>query len=196
MEKIRAAVVGYGNIGKYTIQALEAAPDFEIAGVVRRNGAADKPIELTPYEVVKDIKELKDVDVAILATPTRSCEDYAKQIVPLGINTVDSFDIHTQIRGYRERQMELNKQGLFTTTRIMHEGNSLTICPREGSFSGMPIQRAYSVEFLCVKRPTSVTVNDQTIANGAWIYDEATRTVTVFVPATPCQQEITVNILY
>ena len=46
MKKIRAAVVGYGNIGKYTIQALEAAPDFEIAGVVRRNGAADKPAEL------------------------------------------------------------------------------------------------------------------------------------------------------
>ncbi|MCR4959632.1 MAG: glycoside hydrolase family 31 protein, partial [Prevotella sp.] len=43
------------------------------------------------------------------------------------------------------------KQGLFTTTRIMHEGNSLTICPREGSFSGMPTQRAYSVEFLCVE---------------------------------------------
>ena len=35
MKRIRAAVVGYGNIGKYTIQALEAAPDFEIAGVVR-----------------------------------------------------------------------------------------------------------------------------------------------------------------
>ena len=43
MKKIRAAVVGYGNIGKYSIQALEAAPDFEIAGVVRRNGAASKP---------------------------------------------------------------------------------------------------------------------------------------------------------
>ena len=110
MKKIRAAVVGYGNIGKFTIQALEAAADFEIAGVVRRNGAADKPLELTPYEVVKDIKELKDVDVAILATPTRSCEEYAKQMVALGINTVDSFDIHTQIRGYRERQMELNKK--------------------------------------------------------------------------------------
>jgi diaminopimelate dehydrogenase len=60
--------------------------------------------------VVKDIKELKDVDVAILATPTRSCEEYAKQILPLGINTVDSFDIHTNIRGYRERLMEINKQ--------------------------------------------------------------------------------------
>ena len=91
MKKIRAAVVGYGNIGKFTIEALEASADFEIAGVVRRHGADDKPAELAPYEVVKDIKELKDVDVAILATPTRSCEEYAKQILPLGINTVDSF---------------------------------------------------------------------------------------------------------
>ena len=45
MKKIRAAVVGYGNIGKFTIEALEASADFEIAGVVRRNGAADKPAE-------------------------------------------------------------------------------------------------------------------------------------------------------
>ena len=110
MKKIRAAVVGYGNIGKFTIEALEASDDFEIAGVVRRNGADNKPKELDKYEVVKDIKELKDVDVAILATTTRSCEEYAKQIVPLGINTVDSFDIHTNIRGYRERMMELNKK--------------------------------------------------------------------------------------
>ena len=110
MKKIRAAVVGYGNIGRFTVEALEAAPDFEIAGIVRRQGAENKPLELTPYEVVSDIRQLKDVQVAILCTPTRSCEEYARQIVPLGINTVDSFDIHTNIRGYRERQMELNKQ--------------------------------------------------------------------------------------
>ena len=109
MKKINAAVVGYGNIGKYTIQALEASDDFEIVGVVRRAGSENKPAELANYKVVKDIKELGKVDVAILATPTRSCEEYAKQILPLGINTVDSFDIHTQIRGYRERLMEINK---------------------------------------------------------------------------------------
>ena len=110
MKKIRAAVVGYGNIGRFTVEALEDAEDFEIAGIVRRSGSDNKPLELTPYEVVKDIRELKDVDVAILAAPTRSCEEFARQILPLGINTVDSFDIHTDIRGYRERLMALNKQ--------------------------------------------------------------------------------------
>ena len=110
MKKIRAAVVGYGNIGHFTVEALEAAEDFEIAGIVRRNGSDNKPLELTPYEVVKDIRELNDVDVAILAAPTRSCEEFARQILPLGINTVDSFDIHSDIRGYRERLMALNKQ--------------------------------------------------------------------------------------
>ncbi|MGM9688488.1 MAG: diaminopimelate dehydrogenase [Alloprevotella sp.] len=97
MKKIRAAVVGYGNIGRYTLQALEAAPDFEVAGIVRRQGATDCPAELAAYKVVKDITELEQVDVAVLATPTRKVEEYAKQILALGINTVDSFDIHTQI---------------------------------------------------------------------------------------------------
>lgn len=97
MKKIRAAIVGYGNIGKYALQALETAPDMEVAGIVRRNGDADKPAELAPYPVVKHVSELSDVDVAILATPTRSVEQYALECLSLGINTVDSFDIHSKI---------------------------------------------------------------------------------------------------
>ena len=50
------------------------------------------------------------MDVAILATPTRSCEEYAKQILPLGINTVDSFDIHTSILDYRKSLDKVNKE--------------------------------------------------------------------------------------
>ena len=30
MKKVRAAIVGYGNIGHYVLEALQAAPDFEI----------------------------------------------------------------------------------------------------------------------------------------------------------------------
>lgn len=111
MKKIRAAIVGYGNIGHYTLQALEAAPDFEVAGIVRRNGAENRPEELKAYEVVKNITELKDVDVAILATPTRKVEEYAKKILAMGINTVDSFDIHTQITSLRRSLDESAKAG-------------------------------------------------------------------------------------
>ena len=109
MKKIRAAVVGYGNIGKSVVEALQAASDFEIAGIIRRNGAENKPAELASYEVVKDIADLKDVDVAIVASPTRQVEEQAKKILALGINTVDSFDIHTQITSLRRSLGEAAK---------------------------------------------------------------------------------------
>ncbi len=100
-KKIRAAVVGYGNIGHFTVEALEAAPDFEIAGIVRRN-AADVPSEIKKYTVVTDIRDLEKVDVAILCTPTREVEKHALECLALGINTVDSFDIHTLIPELRK----------------------------------------------------------------------------------------------
>ena len=97
MDKIKVAIVGYGNIGKYALEAVQASADMECVGVVRRKGAEGKPAELADVPVVKNITELKGVQVAILATPTRKVEEYAKQCLALGINTVDSFDIHTQI---------------------------------------------------------------------------------------------------
>lgn len=95
MDKIKVAVVGYGNIGKYVVEALETAPDFEIAGIVRRN-AANVPDEIKRYKVSERLSELPDIQVAILCTPTRSVKQYATEALSLGINTVDSFDIHTQ----------------------------------------------------------------------------------------------------
>ena len=101
MKKIRAAIVGYGNIGKYVLEALEAAPDFEVAGIIRRN-PEDIPEELKAYTVTDSIAKLEKVDVAILSTPTRRVEAFAKEILALGINTVDSFDIHTGIVDLRK----------------------------------------------------------------------------------------------
>ena len=97
MKKLRAAIVGYGNIGKYVVEALQASPDFEIAGVVRRSLSETKPLELTDIPVVTDIADLGKVDVAILSTPSRKVEENAKKYLEMGINTVDSFDIHTDI---------------------------------------------------------------------------------------------------
>ena len=119
MKKIRAAIVGYGNIGRYVLDALQVAPDFEVAGIVRRD-AADIPDELKSFPVVSDIACLKEVDVAILCTPTRSVETYASKILKMGINTVDSFDIHTEISGLHERLGEIAKK--YNSVSIISAG--------------------------------------------------------------------------
>ena len=109
MKKIKAAVVGYGNIGRYVLEALDAAPDFEVAGVVRRD-ASNVPDELRGYRVVDSVEKLEGVDVAVLCTPSRSVEEQAGKILALGINTVDSFDIHTDIAGLRSRPTPVAKE--------------------------------------------------------------------------------------
>lgn len=101
MKKIRAAVVGYGNIGKYVVEALGAAPDFEIAGIVRR--ASSVAADEMCYPVVSSLDQLEGVDVAILCTPSRLVEQSAEKALKLGIATVDSFDIHTGIADMRAR---------------------------------------------------------------------------------------------
>lgn len=97
MVKIRAAIVGYGNIGRFTLEAIEASNDMECVGVVRRSGSAEGIAELQNLKVVSDIRDLGQVDVAILATPSRKVKENALKYLEMGISTVDSFDIHTEI---------------------------------------------------------------------------------------------------
>ncbi len=100
---IKVAIIGYGNIGKYALEAIEAASDMKCVGIVRRNVNGTQPAELAGYEVVDHVLKLSDKpDVAILATPTRSVEEFALDCIKNKINTVDSFDIHTKIWDLRE----------------------------------------------------------------------------------------------
>ncbi|MGL4363695.1 MAG: Gfo/Idh/MocA family oxidoreductase, partial [Bacteroidales bacterium] len=97
MSKLKIAVVSYGNIGRYTVEALAEAKDMELVGVVRRaESLGDLPLELTNVKVVSNIADLGKVDVAILCSPTRSIPEVAKALLAQGICTVDSFDIHGQ----------------------------------------------------------------------------------------------------
>lgn len=97
MKRIRVAIVGYGNIGRFALEALKAAPDMECAGIVRRNPSKEGFSELESLKVVSDVRDLGQVDVAILAVPSRKVEETALHYLGLGISTVDSFDIHTGI---------------------------------------------------------------------------------------------------
>lgn len=110
MEKIKVAIVGYGNIGKYALEAVEAASDMECAGIVRRVASSEGFPELASYKVVSDITELGKVDVAILATPSRKVEENAVKYLKMGISTVDSYDIHTQIINLRSTLAPVAKE--------------------------------------------------------------------------------------
>ena len=95
-----------------------------------------------------------------------------------------------------EGDTEGYKDGAYTTTQINHQGNTVTIMPRKGSFPGMPEQRAYTLEFLAQSQPVSVSVNGQRQVNGTWNYDQQTKIVTVYVPATACDKKIEVTLSF
>lgn len=98
LSPLRIAVVGYGNIGRSALEAVQAAPDMELAGVIRRTSSTNRPLppELAGISVVDDVAKLDRVDVALLCGPTRSIPETAPLYLRQGIHTVDSFDIHGQ----------------------------------------------------------------------------------------------------
>jgi diaminopimelate dehydrogenase len=107
-ESIRVAVVGYGNIGRFAVDALMAAPDMEVAGVVVKPSFSGdvKLLEALDIPLVTSIRELPGVQAALLCTPTRAVPDIAREILTLGINTVDCYDIHGNLADLR---LELDK---------------------------------------------------------------------------------------
>ena len=90
---IRVAILGYGNIGRAAEEAIHAAPDMELAGIYHH------------YDSLEDMQ----ADVALVCTPTREVEVFAKRLIEKGICTIDSFDIHTQIYALRQSLTAVNK---------------------------------------------------------------------------------------
>ncbi|MDO4695862.1 diaminopimelate dehydrogenase [Porphyromonas sp.] len=102
MQKIRIAVVGFGNIGRFAIEAIETAQDCELVGIVRRS-VTELPAQFQKYRQVTNIEELGEIDVAIISQPTRAVPEMASSLLSKGINTVDSFDIHGEIADLRRK---------------------------------------------------------------------------------------------
>lgn len=92
---IKVAIVGFGNIGKAVYEAVKRSEDLALSCVVSsRDVDVDVP-------VIKNIDDLKDVDVAILCSPSRSVPELASKLLSKGICTADSYDIHTNIAEVR-----------------------------------------------------------------------------------------------
>jgi len=98
MEKIKVAIVGYGNIGRYVLEAVQEAPDFELVGVIRRaSSISNNPLELGSTKITSNLKELGKIEVAIICAPSKEVPKMVPEILSLGINTIDSYDIHNNI---------------------------------------------------------------------------------------------------
>ena len=94
---MKVAILGYGNIGRAAEEAINAAPDMELAGIFHHNDCLDK-ISNVKSQISNDERP---VDVVLVATPTREVQKFATILAARGICTVDSFDIHGQIWNLR-----------------------------------------------------------------------------------------------
>jgi diaminopimelate dehydrogenase len=108
-KKINVAVLGYGNIGKYAVEAIQASQDMQLAGIVELAGVltGSNLAAAQNYNLVASIGDLSDVDVALLCIPSRAVPEVAAEILTKGINTVDSYDIHGQLADLRSKLDEI-----------------------------------------------------------------------------------------
>jgi len=112
MKKIRVAIAGYGNIGQHAAEAVLAARDMELVGIIRREGAKNQPLPDVPFiDEKQDTAALGHVDVVLLCKPSRQIKDYAIPYLSRGIHTVDSFDIHNAIVDLRQHLNEAAQKG-------------------------------------------------------------------------------------
>lgn len=103
MEKIRIAIIGYGNIGRAVEEEISFAPDMDLCGVfTRRNPASVRrgggKVNVLPIDEAE--KSVEEIDVALLcggsATDLPEQGPYFAEL----FNTVDSYDTHARIPEY------------------------------------------------------------------------------------------------
>ncbi|KXB09131.1 hypothetical protein AKJ35_01330 [candidate division MSBL1 archaeon SCGC-AAA833F18] len=127
---MKVAVIGYGHVGKWTVNKIENTPDLEVSGIVSRR--AKKLSKELDYEVAPDIDGL-DADVGILATETEHLFEATPKILEC-CDSVDSFDMHHRTQKYFELIDKAAKKnnrvalyahgwdpGLFSEMRVIFE---------------------------------------------------------------------------
>ena len=106
---IKIVIVGFGNIGKFALDAVTASKDMKLLGIVKRNALENEKID--DYPVISDVDKLSEKpDVALLCTPTSAVLQEAQKYHKLGISTVDCFDRHQDILMLRKELEKSTKE--------------------------------------------------------------------------------------
>lgn len=99
MGNIRAAILGYGNLGKSVEKVIAAQPDIDLVGVFSRRDSLDTTAPVIPVAEID--KHVDEVDVLYLCLG--SATDIPEQAADLAklFNTVDTYDNHNEIPRHR-----------------------------------------------------------------------------------------------
>ncbi|MCL1984906.1 MAG: diaminopimelate dehydrogenase [Betaproteobacteria bacterium] len=102
MPKLPVMIHGFGNVGKNVLQALEASPDMQCIGVLRRTVSLGARMH-----ELRGVPDFSDLDnligkvgkpaVVFVCGPSRKVPEDAARYLAAGLHTVDSFDIHSEI---------------------------------------------------------------------------------------------------
>lgn len=93
--KIRLAIVGFGNVGKYALDAVQMETDLELRGIVDPFYCG-RPAAAPGVSIVDSVEGIKPVDVVLLCVPSMLVPEVAPYYLEQGISTVDGFDLHGQ----------------------------------------------------------------------------------------------------
>jgi len=131
--KIKAGIVGYGNLGRGVEKALSRNPDFELIAVFTRR--QPEKIESNKVVHISKLEEYQGkIDVMILCGG--SAKDLPEQgpVIASMFNTVDSFDTHAKIAEYFASMDDASRKagklsiisvgwdpGLFSLNRLLTE---------------------------------------------------------------------------
>ena len=135
--QIKVGIVGYGNLGKGTVEAIKQCPDMELVAIFTRRTPDSVSVEESNVQVlhISDAEKYKDeIDVMIL------CGGSATDLPDQGpyfarmFNTIDSYDTHAKIPEYFSVVDHAAKEsgktsiisvgwdpGLFSLNRLMAE---------------------------------------------------------------------------
>ena len=99
---INVGIVGYGNLGKGVLKAIQKCSDFNLVGVFTRRKAEDLnlPNGVNGYstDIILEFKDKIDVLILCGGSAKDLPETTAKYLE--NFNTVDSFDTHAKIPEY------------------------------------------------------------------------------------------------
>lgn len=132
-EKIRIGVVGYGNLGKGVIEAIEKNNDMELKAIFTRREGIIEETENLPMIHIQKVADFKDeIDVMILCGGSRTDLPEQGPMLCEMFNTIDSFDTHARIPEYFKKMDNVSKKreklsiisvgwdpGLFSLNRVL-----------------------------------------------------------------------------